>query len=185
MKKVFLLLIASVSSLSLKGMDVSIQTKKTLVGTNWTMVTNTNRAVGAINSIDSQYLVKYASVVFDSGNVDQLNQEIRLAKVIKEFDAQYSLQDSAVLGCLYVLPTYRGNGFARELVTKACSQLTVNGIKKLFLLPDPFEYVDGKPVVLQNKSQYALKKDKLIQLFQSNGFIVDQAEDVTYMHFKE
>jgi GNAT superfamily N-acetyltransferase len=91
---------------------------------------------------------------------------LNLIHVIKAIKAKYNLAEVAMVGDLYVPSEYRGKGHARNLLTKVCHQIFSKGFKAVVLVPDPFEYEDGRQNLLANE----VKKQQLIKLYQNCGF---------------
>lgn len=184
MKQLFFLFLIITQAISLSA--VTIETKETPIGLCWVMVDENNSFIGAINSIENKNLTVFSSSVFASIDKDQLPPEVRhIVAVIHDITTKYGLQDLVMLGDLYVAAEYRGKGYAQQLLARACRDLIEKGIQKIALIPDPFEYVEGRPVLVEDPTEYASKKQQLILFYQKNGFVVNEAEGIIYMYRNE
>ncbi len=83
---------------------------------------------------------------------------------------KYDFEKTLVLGDLYIFPDLRGKGYAKNLVEKACKKVFESGADTIVLIPQPFEYIDGKQVILSDKPGYQSKVEKLMKLYGKCGF---------------
>ncbi len=95
-----------------------------------------------------------------------------------------SLGQVVLLGDLYVDPKYRGQGYAKLLIQNTCQEIFSNAQTNFIVLtPDPFEYENNIQKTLGGTSEYEAKKDLLIKLYGSLGFVGCQ-RDLFFMYLK-
>ncbi|MCX5924584.1 MAG: GNAT family N-acetyltransferase [Candidatus Dependentiae bacterium] len=104
---------------------------------------------------------------FDTTDISIQPPEMQSSIVaVKAIKAKYDLNDVVMISDLYVSLAHRGNGHAHHLLEETCEHLFSNGTKAVMLIPDPFEYENGRPKSLADDD----KKQRLVKLYQSCGF---------------
>lgn len=96
-----------------------------------------------------------------------------------------ALEQVMMLGDLYVDPKCRGQGYAKQLMEKTCEEIfSTTQTRFIVLVPEPFEYEENRQKSLKGTLEYEEKKEQLIKLYRSLGFVPCQG-DVYFMYLKK
>lgn len=151
----------------------------------WTMLTAQNEVIGTISGTEGKVLAMFTSPVMTSLNKAELPPDVvRLMNQIQAISTKQNLEKVIVIGDLHVPVAHRGKNFAQILLYNVCQQLSNIEIETIILIPDPFEYIDGKETIISDPLEYEEKKRRLIKLYSKCGFVEDQAMELTYMYRK-
>src|SRR3990167_3753374 len=124
-------------TLELKELDNNMQ--------NYALIAPDSARVSSLTVTPGSTLAVFDSPIFDTIDKSEMPIEVlHLISAIKAIKTRYGLAEIAMVGDLYVPSEYRGKGYARNLLTKTCSQVFSKGFKAVVLVPDPFEYEEGK-----------------------------------------
>jgi GNAT superfamily N-acetyltransferase len=108
--------------------------------------------------------------------------EIREGVAFADFavEKKYKIDKVSALYSVYVVPEYRGKGYAHYLLTSVCKELVKKyGMVGALLTPVPYELVNGQAVVLPSTvTGYQEKKNRLINLYQACGFKIGHKESM-------
>jgi GNAT superfamily N-acetyltransferase len=135
--------------------------------------------VCSLTATQGSYLVIFGSPLFDSMDTSQMPSEVpHLITAVKAIKTSHGLNKVVMVGDLYVSLVHRGKGYAHHLLKETCTHLFRQGFKTIVLIPDPFEYEDGKQKLLPDED----KKQKLVKLYQNCGFKKDNEDKTIFMY---
>ena len=83
---------------------------------------------------------------------------------------KYDCEKTFVLGDVYIFPNLRGNGYGKMLVEKSCKKIMEDGVERIVLIAQPFEYTKKTQTILSDQPDYQEKVERLIKLYGSCGF---------------
>ncbi len=136
--------------------------------------------VGAVAIMPTEQLSIFDSPVFEAIDKEIVPPEVRtIISVVQSIkrELEGSLEDCVMLGDLYIYPEFRGCGYSSLLIQKVCLEIfSTTKIKCIAIAPDPFEYENKMQKSLQGTPEYEMKKERLIKLYQLNGFVLCQSE---------
>ncbi|OGB83418.1 hypothetical protein A3F66_05430 [candidate division TM6 bacterium RIFCSPHIGHO2_12_FULL_32_22] len=181
-KKYGILIIVAILAIgsSAKPHDFTIELKELRNSMqSYSLITPDGICVSSLTITPGSSLAVFDSPIFDIIDKSEVPIEVlHLVPVVKAVKARYILTEIAMVGDLYVPSEYRGKGHARNLLTKTCSQVFSKGFKAVVLIPDPFEYEDGKQILLIDE----VKKQQLIRLYQTCGFKKISEDNPLFMY---
>jgi len=131
--------------------------------------------IGSIAIISREQLSVFDSPIFASIDISTLPPEVgELLKIligIKE-ELTQSLENVVLLGDLYVQPKFRGRGYAKQLIQNTCEEIfNTTQTQYIVIAPGPFEVENGVKVPEREAADYEEKKNRLIKLYQTKGFV--------------
>ena len=177
--RLVMLLFLILTGSSIKAHDFTLELKE--LGNNmqrYTLIAPDGTRVASLAVIPGSGLVGFGSTILILIS-PILPVEIRhLICATKAIKTRYELAEVAMVSDLYVHPEYRGKGHARNLLAKTCTQIFSQGFKAVVLTPDPFEYEDKKPKLLNDE----VKKQQVIKLYQNCGFKKNNEDDPLFMY---
>jgi GNAT superfamily N-acetyltransferase len=175
-----MLLFLILTGSSIKAHDFTLELKE--LGNNmqrYTLIAPDGTRVASLAVIPCSGLAVLGSPIFDTIDKSKLPVEtLNLICAIKAIKTRYELAEVAMVGDLYVHSEYRGKGHARNLLEKTCTQIFSQGFKAVVLTPDPFEYEENKPKLLNDE----VKKQQVIKLYQNCGFKKNSEDNTLFMY---
>ncbi len=144
--------------------------------------------IGCISIVSKDQLSIFDSPIFASIDISTLPSEVgELCKIlagIKE-ELTQSLENVVMLGDLYVYPKFRGQGYAKRLIQATCNEIfDTTQAQYIVIAPGPFEFENGVKVPERELAEFEEKKNRLIKLYQTNGFVACQG-DAFFMYLKK
>lgn len=165
---------------SIKAHDFTLELKE--LGNNmqnYALIAPDSARVSSLTVTPGSSLAAFDSPIFDTIDKSEMPVEVlHLISAVKAVKAKYNLPEVAIIGDVYVPSEYRGKGHAHDLLAKTCTQIFSKGFKAVVLVPDPFEYEDGK----QNLFSDVVKKEQLIRLYQACGFKKASEGEILFMY---
>lgn len=174
----FILLFLTLTALSNKAQDLSLKITELLPGMDrYSLLAPDDSCVCSLTTTQGSCLAVFDTPIFDTIDASEMPPGVpSLIAAVKAMKAKYDLHDVVVIGDVYVPVAHRGHGYARQLIEEACTNIFSQGFKTVTLIPDPFEYEDGKQKLLHDKD----KEQKLVHLYQTCGFIKDSEDTFMY-----
>jgi GNAT superfamily N-acetyltransferase len=134
-------------------------------------VTAKELKVGSVSTTPAHILA-----IFDSPQMQAILPRMpqdaqHLATAVKSIKPRFGLDHTTMIGDLYVNPKYRRQGYAKRMIQQTCENLFNNGVQTIALIPDPFEYKNGRQI----PPNYVNKKANLVRLYTACGFINDNS----------
>lgn len=130
--------------------------------------------VGDMSIIKYKELDIWARALQSGVDISSLRpSEITMFKLISIITTNYDLKQVALFTDLYIKPEHRGKNYAQQLIkTTIKEQFSKHGIHYIAIIPNPFEYKENVPTNLYDEPDYEIKKQRLIKLYQSCGFMM-------------
>lgn len=127
------------------------------------------KKLGVLSISKASYLKALQEVPKDiAKNIPGFLEIVSLVGVLTT--KKYDFEKTSMLGDLYIFPALRGKGYAKILVEKACKKELESGVDNIVLIPQPFEYIDDKQVILYDELNYQREVEKLMKLYGKCGF---------------
>ena len=174
--KFFLALILVATALSCTAQQspvkLDIKDSEQIAGMqNYSLLLPDNSSICSLTATHGKTLAAFDSPIFDAINRSEMPPDVPpVIAAVKAMKTRGDLNKMVMLGDLYVPVAHRGKGYARRLLDESCTHLLSKGFKTIALIPDPFEYEDGKKKLLADID----KREKLMKLYHSCGFATDK-----------
>ena len=178
--RIVTLLFLILTGSNIKAHDFTLEIKELIQNIKkYTLIAPDGTRVASLAVIPCSDLAVLGSPIFDTIDKSKLPVEtLHLICAIKAIKTRYELAELAMVADLYVHPEYRGKGHAQNLLEKTCTQIFSQGFKAVVLTPDPFEYEDKKPKLLNDE----VKKQQVIKLYQNCGFKKNNEDNTLFMY---
>ncbi len=137
-------------------------------GTNITMYQchgKLKKKLGFLSVSKASSLKKPLIMLKETAELSELNKLVDTLTT-----KNYHLEKTLVLGDLYILPEFRGKGYAKILVDNTCREVMKDPIENIVLIPQPFEYENNQQKILSDQPDYEEKVAKLMNLYAKCGF---------------
>lgn len=171
----------SLSCASTQPMDSSLnlEIKKFPSGQFYSLLALDGSLVAQVGITLGSGLAVFGSPMFDEIDLSTMPDDMQhVIAGVKSIKQKYDLNKAVMIGDVYVSLSHRGKGYAHHLLEVACEDIFKQGFETAVLIPDPFEYKDGQPMLLNDEE----KKQKLIKLYGSCGFKEDNEGSILYMY---
>ncbi|NGX59263.1 MAG: hypothetical protein KR126chlam3_00411 [Chlamydiae bacterium] len=146
------------------------------------------KTIGSVAIISSEQFCIFDSPIFANIDKNTLPPEVAelysLTSIIKK-ELTTSLEQVVILGDLYIDPKFRGQGYAQLLIQNICKEIfTTTQTNFIIVAPNPFEYENNLQIPLRGTPNYEEKKERLVKLYQRNGFVPCK-NDVSFMYLEK
>lgn len=125
------------------------------------------------------FLAKLDTSQLPKEAADHIKMALEHIRLFKAIDQQLNSSNEGVahLGDLYIAPKFRGKGLSSQLIQKVSREVfSKTKTRFIAIAPDPFEYVNQVQTSLRDSPDYLEKRNRLIKLYQSQGFVPSKSD---------
>lgn len=136
--------------------------------------------IGSLGIMAKEQLSNFDSSIFANIDLTLLPPDvidlINLVQSVK-CELNTTLDRVALLCDLYICPKFRGQGYAQRFLQNISQEIfTTTDTNFIVLEPHPFEYENNQQKSLIGSPEFEEKKERLIKLYEDNGFVPCQGK---------